>query len=249
VVTRLSAKTAFDLYARYSRFRYTGDDAFLGTTLAERFNRRASAAGATFRYSLTPLTALTLTGDWAQERFDETPTRDNNSIRLVPGVELAPDALLKGSAKFGYRRFDALNVDIPDFDGLVASVDLSYVLLGRTRFNVLFRRDIEFSFETVQPYYLQTGLGGGVRQGLGRGWDVEARASTYRLDYRTSTKADSILQGRVDRVTSYGGGVGYRLSDGSRLGFTVDQFNRSSETLEIRDYNSLRYGFNVTYAF
>ena len=46
--------------------------------------------------------------------FDDQPSRNNNSLRVVPGVEFSPDALFKGSAKVGYRKFDALNVDIPD---------------------------------------------------------------------------------------------------------------------------------------
>jgi hypothetical protein len=152
VVAQFTAKTGVDFYARYTRFRYIGDDTFLESTLAEQFNRKSTAVGATARYGLTPLTTLTLTSDWSEDRFDDTPQRDNRSFRFVPGVEFKPAALLKGSAKVGYRSFDALNVDIPDFTGVVAAVDLSYVLLGRIRFNALVKRDIEFSFETIQPY-------------------------------------------------------------------------------------------------
>lgn len=246
VVTRLTAKTGVDIYARYTRFRYTGDETFLDSTLAEQFNREAQGAGVTLRYALTPLTTLTLTGDWAEQRYEEQSTRDNSSLSIVPGVEFKPAALLKGTATVGYKRFDALNVDIPDFEGVVAKVDISYVLLGRTRFSVNVYRDIQFSFETLQPYYLQTGLGGSIRQGLGMGWDVEVRGAWYQLDYQTSTRADQILKGRVDEIVTYGGGVGYSLSSGSRVAFYIDYQERSSPTLNFRAYDGLRYGFTVT---
>lgn len=246
IVTRLTAKTGIDLYTRYTRFRYTGDDVFLGSTLSRRFNRESSAAGATIRHALTPLTQLQLTADWADEQFDDTPERDNRSFSIVPGVSFEPAALLKGTARVGYRKFDMKRPDVPDFQGVIASVDLSYVLFGRTRFTVRVNRDILFSYDTAQPYYLQTGVGGSVRQGLGRGIDVEARTAKYRLDYRTSTGADVALRDRVDSVTTFGGGVGYRLGGGSRLAFYIDQHKRASPTLSFRDYDGLRYGFTVS---
>ncbi len=246
VVTRLTAKTGIDLYARHTRFRYTGDDTFQGSLLAERFNRESSAGGATLRHSLTPLTQLQLTADWSDEQFTTQPLRDNRSFSIVPGVSFEPAALLKGTARVGYRKFDMKSPDVPDFEGVVASVDLSYVLLGRTRFTVRVNRDILFSYDTAQPYYLQTGVGGTVRQGLGRGFDVEARTARYRLDYRTSTGAEAALRDRVDSVTTYGGGIGYRLGDGSRVAFYIDQHKRSSPTFSFRDYDGLRYGFTVS---
>jgi len=247
VVTRLSGRTGIDLYGRYVQFRYIGDETFLGSTLAEQFNKKVTAAGATLRYSLTPLTTLTLNGDWSDERYDEAVTRDNTSFRIVPGVSFKPAALLNGSATVGYRKLNMLNINIPDFSGVVASVDLSYVLLGRTRFGLNVGRDILFSFETLQPYYLQTSVGGSIRFGLGRGFDIEARGYTANLDYQTSTKADSLLKGRVDKIISYGGGVGYKLTDGSRIAFYVDEYQRTSPTLSFRGYNGLRYGFAITY--
>jgi hypothetical protein len=89
-------------------------------------------------------------------------------------------------------------------------------------------------------------MGGSVRQCLGLGWDLEVRGSTYRLDYRTSTQATAILEGRVDNVTSYGGGVGYGLSNGARVAFYVDEYKRTSPTLTFRGYNGLRFGLTVT---
>ena len=53
---------------------------------------------------------------------------------LTAAVEFEPFALIKGRASIGYRNFDPLSPGLPDYKGLTANGDLSYTLLGATRF-------------------------------------------------------------------------------------------------------------------
>jgi hypothetical protein len=52
----------------------------------------------------------------------------------------------------------------------------------------------------------------------------------------------------VDRVHSYGGGLGYHLGSDLRIGVNVDRQNRKSEVAS-RRYEGLRIGGSVTYGF
>ena len=45
------------------------------------------------------------------------------------------------------------------YSGLVMSASLSYVALGSTKLGLSTSRDVQYSFEELQPYYLQTGNG------------------------------------------------------------------------------------------
>ena len=54
--------------------------------------------------------------------------------------------------------------------------------------------------------------------------------------------------GRADTVVFYGGGVGYRLGPGLRLGLNVDYYTRRSE-FDFNQYQGLRIGSSVTYGF
>ena len=54
------------------------------------------------------------------------------------------------------------------------------------------------------------------------------------------------VENRVDRVSSYGGGIGYRTGHDLRLAFTVDKSHRTSE-IDNHEYDDLRYGLTVTY--
>lgn len=241
---RVSGKTSLDLGGRYTDYAFEGDAQFEGTNLSEVLNRQAAYGAASVRYKLTPLTTLTVLGEAGQEQFKEAPNRDNTSLRLMPGVEFDPFALLKGSASVGFRRLDMKSPAVKDYAGVVARVDLAYVLMARTRFSMGLDRDVAFSFEELQPYYVLTGFSGSVRQSLARGWDLEARAARQRLAYQSATGVPD----RVDNVDVFGGGVGYRLSGGSRAGVFVEQVRRRSPRYN-RDYEGLRGGLTMSYGF
>jgi len=239
------------------RTEFESGDTIGGYPLNRGLNRTTTVGTASLRYALTPFTTLVMAADVVHERFEFSSFRDSDGFRLVPGVEFAPSALITGSAHVGFRLLRALTAGMPDYAGPVASVSLGYTLKENTRFAVGVRRDIEYSFEATQPYYLLTGVTGSVRQAVGGPWSVEVRASTQHLDYQTidSTLLPGLgstdLQtraGRVDIVRSYGGGVGYTLGPSTLLGVNVDYSTRHSE-FDVRQYQGLRVGGSLTYGF
>lgn len=248
VVVRFTAKTRIDLAGFQRQYEFTGDDQFSGTYLAEILNRKTTGGSGTLLFSLTPLTTLTLLGEVGEERFANEPVRDNSSSRIMPGVELSPDALLKGTARVGYRKLTMTSPTIPDFQGLVAAVNVSYVLLGRTRLTVTADRDAHFSYEVSRPYYVTTRLGGAVRQSLGKRFDLEARGGSQRNSYQHAAAAVESVADRVDKTVILGGGIGYTPSQASRFSLNVDYHRRRSPATN-RDYDSLRAGLSVTYGF
>ena len=208
------------------------------------------------RYALTPLTTLLLDTEYVREKFEFDAMRNSAGFRLLPGVEFKPMALISGTARVGYRQLNFDSPDVPDYNGLVGSVNLGYTLLGTTRLAVQFDRDVQYSFEQREPYYVLTGVTGTITQRLNITWDLQARAGNQSLAYRQTILAGSgsgsVAQGtgagRTDHVVFYGGGVGYRLGPDVRLGFNVDYYTRRSD-IDIRQYQGLRVGSSVTYGF
>jgi hypothetical protein len=247
-IIRLTAKTRIDLAGFQRQYEFTGDDKLQGTSLAAILNRKTTGGSGTLLFSLTPLTTLTLLGEVGEERFAGEPVRDNSSFRIMPGVELSPDALLKGTAKVGYRKLDMTSPTIPDFQGLVASANISYVLVGRTRLTVAVDRDVQFSYEVSRPYYVLASLGGAIRQSLARGFDLEARGAEHRMSYRRATDAREAVADRLDTVRILGGGLGYTASSGTRIAINADYLRRRSPAFG-RDYSGLRAGLAATYGF
>jgi hypothetical protein len=134
---------------------------------------------------------------------------------------------------------------VPAYQGTTAAVDLSYVALGTTRLSVTAARDVQYSFDINQPYYLQTGVTASIAQQIFGPLDVVGRIGAQRLDYRSRAGAVVTSADRVDHITIYGLGIGYHVGD-MRVGFNVDQQQRMSP-LDARQYKGLVYGFAVTY--
>ncbi len=251
----VSKRTTFGVGWERRRTRFDADARIGASWLSGLLNRRETTVKAGARYKLTPLTTFTLEGEVGRERFEFSPDRDANSVRVVPGLEFDTFALIDGSAKVGYRRLKMLTPGMPDFTGAVASVDLGYTLLGVTRFSVGVTRDVEYSYWIDEPYYVLTGATLTVAQSVGGPWALVARAGLQHLAYQhvadpAASTANTVagIGDRVDRVRLLGGGLSYRVGPDVRVGLDANYYARSSD-YDYRDYRGLRAGTSVTYGF
>ena len=245
---RMLSKTFIGVKGTRSRITYDQTAVFDGSNLENELNRTSTAGFITLRHQLTPLTSLTLDAGKQQDRFEFDHLRDSDSTEVIGGVKFDPFALLKGSAKFGYRDFQPTVAGLPSYRGSIAAVDLSYVANGSTKLSVLASRDINYSYDITQPYYLLSGVQFSVAQQIFGPVDVVGRVGYQRLDYSDRAGAVIAISDRTDYVHSYGGGIGYHLGSDVRIGFNVDQINRTSGVIA-RNYDDLRYGTAVTYGF
>jgi hypothetical protein len=243
---RVLSKTLFGVRGERRNVEFDKDAVFLGNNLHDELTRTSTNAALTIRHELTPLTNVTIELGREQDRFEFSSLRDSDSTRLTVGLNFDRFALINGVAQFGYRAFTPLAPDLPGYSGTTARVDLAYVALGATRLAVQAGRDVQYSFDVNQPYYLQTGISGSIAQQIYGPVDVEGRIGAQRLAYQTRTGAVVEVSDRVDRIRSYGAGIGYRLGRDLRLGFNVDQQKRTSD-IDLRQYDGRRYGMSVTY--
>ncbi|HZA36496.1 MAG TPA: outer membrane beta-barrel protein [Vicinamibacterales bacterium] len=239
----LGGRTRLRAVAGTEQNRFSSDDTFLGETLRQRLDRDATTFGLSVRRDVTPLTTWTVEGEQQHDRFVLSPERDADALRVVTGFEFKPFALISGKAVVGYRRFDTASLVVPNYTGPVASADVAYVLRA-TRFTARVERDVTYSFEALEPYYLLTDLGVTVTQRLTTRWDVVGRAAGQVLDY----KAVGALSApdRTDRGRQVGGGVGYHVGEIMRLGLDTEFASRRSPITN-RSYDGWRSGLSITY--
>src|SRR5262249_50638942 len=141
---RLSGKTTLVVAAKRGHIEFDQQETFLGTELAKALNRKTDSAELQLRYKLTPLTTLVVKTEGVQDRFTLDPTRNADSVAVLPGFELKPVALISGSAFVGYRRFKPLDSRVPDYQGIIALVDAHYSV-SATRLDVKLNRDLIYS--------------------------------------------------------------------------------------------------------
>lgn len=241
---RVGPKTTIAVWGREDRFRFGANEEFLNINLAEFLNRDSRRAGAGLEVQLTPLTTFVVDGEAGTDRLPLSPVRNAETYRILPGFRFKPFALVDGSLFVGYRRFETVDPTLPDFSGTVAQVDLGYTLRS-TRFLGQYNRDVTYSFEILEPYYVQTDWSLSVVQKITSVWDVRVFGGRYGLDYQAL--GASHTGRRRDTGTQYGGGVGYTLGQHVRVGFDVNYIDRSSDAEITRSYSGYQAGLSVTY--
>lgn len=248
IAVRLLSKTSFSAFTRRKTIHFDPEATFLGSNLQFALNRTASTASAIVRHQLTPLTTLTLDVRRDQDRFEYSTSRDSNSTAIVGGVRFEASALLTGTASVGYRRFSPLSPDVPVYRGSTAAVNLSFRARPSTRLGVEVVRDLQYSYEVDQPYYVETGVTGSITQALYGPFDVVARLGVEQLAYRGRLASFYAASERVDTVHLFRGSLRYRLGKGTRVGINLDKQERQTDAAH-RPYSGLRYGTSVTYGF
>jgi hypothetical protein len=249
---RLSAKATAGLFTRRSHLEYEANSLYLNTDLSRVLNHKSTGEGVELRYAVTPLTTLNIEAARERDRFDFTSDRNADNLVVTSGVTLNPRALISGSASIGIQTRRFLSGDARDFTGTILSTNLTYALLGRTRFIVAARRQLEYSYLVGQPDYVTTGATLTVMERLGDAWDVGGSVGRDRLAYRGAeppSNAAAIFNFPDETVIMSSGDIAYNLGR-TRVGFYVEHRERQTdEPTVFRGYQRLRIGSTVTYAF
>jgi hypothetical protein len=246
VEVRALARTYFGVQGSRKTVRFNEGETFLDVDLREELNRTTTDGSVVVRHQLTPLTSIAFDAGRSEDRFTFSSLRNSTSTTAGVQVTFDPAALIKGSARVGYRSFRPDASDVTNYKGSVAAVKLSYVPLSTTKFDVQVGRDVQYSIDVNQPYYLQTGFGASIAQQIFGPVDVVTGLSRYNLAYRGRVDVLAPLAERTDTIRSYHGGVGYHLGPTLRIGVRVEKQERVSIVPQ-RGYEDLRIGMSVTY--
>ena len=240
--------TYLDFAAKTEQTRFDEDEVFNGVSLSDELNRNVTTFGLGITQKLTPFTALTLGARRQQDRFQIDPLRDMDSIHATATVRFDPLALIAGTFAVAYSDFSPRSATVPAYSGVTFTGDLSYVPRDTTRFKVGAQRGLEYSYDSTEPYYVQTALNVEFAQQIIGPFDVVARVGRARLDYRSQTDVSPRAPNQPDEVNSFGGGIGYHIGRSLRLGFNADMIRRVSPD-PTREYDRPTYGASVTYEF
>jgi hypothetical protein len=242
----ISPRGVVELGASMSDSSFRQGETFMGVDLAQRLNRQGTGANLRFKYEVTPLTRFVTEAGASRDRFTQAPGFDTNNATISAGFEFEPDALLKGKARIGYHRIDAVGALASAYEGVTAAVELGYVLMQRTRFDVRVLRDTSYSFE-AQPYFVQTVYGGEVLHTIVGPIDIFVRGSRETLDY--PAVAERGLESGQLEVMRYGGGVALRPGPRVRMTINYEFTERLGHISADRRYDRRRLYTNVTYGF
>lgn len=246
---RVFSKIGVQLVREHRPVTYGADATYNDVALRESLNRTTTSKAVVVSYAYSPLTTFTVKTESLRDRFELAPLRDADSFRVLPGVELKTRALISGSAHVGFRRFSPLNESLEPFSGLVASSSLSYTLQGVTRITATVDRDLTYSYERVQPYFVVDSLGLAVRRQIAGPFDASLSLQRQQYSYRDLLLAGATAADldRKDTMRAWTAGIGYRIGRGMRAGFNLQYRQRQSNSVRFRDYDGFRMLSTVDY--
>jgi hypothetical protein len=240
---KLFSRTTAHFAAKNATTQFDEDATFRGTNLADSLNDQVDILEAGVGFTLTPLTSFSMNVTHERQRFDTASERDSDTLRVMPTFTFSPLGLINGSASIGYRRFSPRSPLTPAFSGLVALVAAGVTVYDRHRFDVIFNRDLTYSYDRETPYYIGTAGSLTWTYVVFGPVDVKLTAGHNTLNYRGPGGAAV----GDDRFASYGAGAGYRLRRTLRFGIQGEWSHRNSERALDRDYSNHRVYATLTW--
>src|SRR5262245_3932029 len=247
---RLSPKFRASAYLRRRNLEYDKESFFLGSNLSQELDNTTSIEGVHVKYKVTPYPTLAVASERVRDRFGPASNRDTVGYVLLPSLEFNPRAMISGRAEIGVRSLKFRSPGAADFTGPVARVDLGYVLLGRTRFGLVARRDLEYSY-IARNYVVMEGTLS-VNHRLRDSWEIGGSVNRGRLTYTRETLPSGetpLLPGET--INGIAAEVGY-ITGHMRIGMQYDRRWRTSDLplgFPYRSYRRTRIGPAFTYLF
>jgi hypothetical protein len=224
------------------------DDGISATAL----DRDSDTMSVSLRRAVTSLTTVLVRGEWQRDQFENEPWRNATAFRIMPGVEFSRFALISGTAAVGLRRFAPVTPGLPPFRMMVVQLSLSSVVRGRTQLSWGIDRDVGYSFNVEQPYFLQTSGGVSAAHRLGERWELRGHANTLRLRYlftfvQAPPTGAAVPPLEPERGRAFGFTVVNHIRPGLMVGFDTRRNVRVGTALG--DYGNWQWGSSISYVY
>jgi len=241
----LTGLTSLTAWVRRENTSWDEDERYMGVLLAEQLNSTSETLAAGARFRLTPFTSVTVAAEIQRERFERAPARDADSLRIAPTMEFDSGAAITGRAQAGYRAFRLLSAAASGYRGFVASAGLRYAFDDITRLYFDGGHDVKYSFDPLQPFYIESGLRVRLIQRIAGPFEAVATAERWQL--RHQRVGGRSFDGREESTTTLGGGIGLRFSREMEMTFTIDRTRRTSSDPVGRGFERRRVLASISY--
>jgi len=242
-----SYRLSFELTATKINYDYESIE-YGSVNIGERLSHFEYFWTGKLYYRLNPRIQFFLEGELG--RFDfKSPSSpgDSHSQTLYSGFEFSPTGRIRGRIRVGYKKFDAVAGELPDFKGLVGDTSLSWSLLRPLVLRGSYRRDVDFSVWSYSPFY--------VGNSWSTGFSFYFLRRKFRFDYTYSRLENRYPLGEVpgseprrDDYTLNSIGIYYRIKKVIGVGITAGLWTRDINVLNW-DAKRKFVGLNLTYEF
>jgi putative beta-barrel porin BBP2 len=241
----LTSRTALTAWAGRVQTAWDRNAQYLGVSLSEQLDYSTDlfAAGAKFR--VTPLTTIGLTAEMHRDRFEASPIRDADRLDIGPSIDFDAGASVVGHVHVGYQRFNPKDGTVANYSGIALLADLRFTVREVTEVKFESRRDVDYSYDPIQPYYLESG---GVLTASQRViGPLQVIAIAERHSLRHQRLVVTSFDGREEITYTAGGGFALQMGKQMRFEMTYQSTQRTSNEPGWREYERKRLFASVFY--
>jgi len=241
----LTTRTALTAWAGRVETDWDRKALYEGVSLSEQLDYTTDifAAGAKFR--ATPLTTIGMTAEVHRDRFESSPVRDADRLLIGPSVDFDAGASIVGHVRVGYQRFDPIDPIVANYSGMAALADLRYTFRELLEVKFESRRDVDYSYDPIQPYYLESGAVLKVSQTVIG--PLQAIVIGERHSLRHQRLVVTLFDGREEITHTVGGGFAVQIRKQMRFEIMYQSTHRASNEPGWREYERQRLFASVFY--
>jgi hypothetical protein len=241
----LTAITAVTAWATRTRTAWDRNERYLGVGLADQLDYSSNGLAGGARFHVTPLTTIVVAAEVKQDRFDRSPLRDADSLRIGPSIDFDSSAAITGHVRADYRSFTPLSPDVVSYKGVTAFADLRYVFRDRIEVKIDANRDVDYSYDPIQPYFLETGGRLTITQRVVGPFGLIAIGERREIQHQVV--GGTAFNGR--REITRGAGAGFVIQKSKQLRFELvyERISRMSSEPGWRNYQRQRLFTSAIY--
>jgi hypothetical protein len=248
----LSGGVAFDLsahslfygsaYRTHEGYENALEDGIdLGRTLTrDAFNYQVG-----IKTDITPLLSVQVYGSYNEDRFEFEPERNSDSRNASAVFRFAPDAVVTGTVNLSFRDIVFADPDLKPYRGFTGTAAIIYPFLEVGRFSVALTRGVEYSFNSLEGYYIEQSANVSYTHRLFGEVDAQVRGGRATFEY----DARETLPAHTDTMDTVGGSVGYNLRNRTRIALNYEFARRRSPAFALRNYDRRRVYLSWLFAF
>ena len=244
----ITPRTAITASARFDSSIYNDGESFRGVALDDALNHSGRGGDAGMRYALTPLTTLAVTTGYEEETFDQAHIRDLKRYTVGPSLEFSPEAAIRGRVVTNFEVFKPKDPTLAERKGLAYQVLVDWLLYERTSFDLGAGRNISYSYQETEPYYLLTNLRLQVSQPIGLGLELYGGGDWEHMAYKWHQDGQPAAgeSDRVDTLWAVNGGFGVRMGSNLHIRVGAEHTRRQSVVDPVQNFSRTRILSSVT---
>ena len=239
----LSGGLAFELsanalvYASTAKTSSRYEDAFEdGVDLSQTLSRDATSYQGGLKTDLTPLLSVQVYGAYQEDDFPNEPIRNAKGSAATASFRFAPEAVVTGIVTVSYRDIEYADPGVKPFRGMVGSAAITYPVLEIGRLTGAYLRGVEYSFDTVDAYYVESSGMLSYTHRLFGEVDLQGKIARSVFDYSARETEPS----HQDSLDTAAGSLGYNLRNRTRIALNYEYARRRSPAFAARNYQRRR---------